>query len=55
MDAKVLSFSSFASFFMDSFLEEKIEFLNRERANILGDYELKAIIEKQKIDEIVEL
>ena len=35
MDAKVLSFSSFASFFMDSFLEEKIEFLNREGKLIL--------------------
>ena len=35
MDAKVLSFSSFASFFMENFLEEKIEFLNREGKLIL--------------------
>ena len=35
MDAKVLSFSSFASFFMDNFLDEKHEFLNKEGKLIL--------------------
>ena len=42
MDAKVLSFSSFASFFMDNFTEGKLEFLNKEGkvlllTNILQD------------------
>lgn len=42
MDAKVLSFSSFASFFMDNFNEGKLEFLNKEGkvlllTNILQD------------------
>lgn len=42
MDAKVLSFSSFASFFMDNFSEGKLEFLNKEGkvlllTNILQD------------------
>lgn len=42
MDAKVLSFSSFASFFMDNFEGEKLEFLNKEGkvlllTNILQD------------------
>ena len=42
MDAKVLSFSSFASFFMDNFSEGKFEFLNKEGkvlllTNILQD------------------
>lgn len=35
MDAKVLSFSSFASFFMDNFLDTKHEFLNKEGKLIL--------------------
>ena len=30
MDAKVLSFSSFSSFFMDNFNQGKLEFLNKE-------------------------
>lgn len=42
MDAKVLSFSSFASFFMDNYNEGKLEFLNKEGkvlllTNILQD------------------
>ena len=42
MDAKVLSFSSFASFFMDNFNQGKLEFLNKEGkvlllTNILQD------------------
>ena len=42
MDAKVLSFSSFSSFFMDNFNEGKLEFLNKEGkvlllTNILQD------------------